>query len=497
MSNLEHLPTYFDAILFQSRMHPNATAVIYGSRSFTYRTFCAHIESVTRRVHKESIPAGSRVAISVSEGYLKWLVVIALARIGLVSVSVSGQARELEFVRADVVITDGEVTPGRRYVEVDDKWLSAAAADLPPFEDFLHDPKDPCRIVLSSGTTGLPKKALFSYGHLWARTRGAARLYGLNATTRLLSAMGIATIGGFWTPVMTWANGGTVILTQPAKGQTWARVLIRGKPNMLFTSTAQLSEIVNSLPADFWPMEHLAIYAAGSAMPLALNRKTRLRLSQLLFMLYGSTEAGSTAVAHAAIADTRPEFSGYVLPTVQVEIVDEQGNPVPRGTVGEVRIKADGLVDEYLEDTSANDGSFRDGWFHPGDAGSLDNEGGLSILGRTRELMNFGGVKIAPDSIEAVLARVPGIGDMAVVALDRPGRKPQPCAAVVAGGEFDEEVLVRQYKKKYPTLPVIAVARVAAIPRNEMGKVMRTQLAASIQAEGQAGAAAIAESRPR
>jgi acyl-coenzyme A synthetase/AMP-(fatty) acid ligase len=497
MSNPLHIPSIYAGILFQSRLNPHATAVIHGSRTMNYRVFCGHVENVTRRLHSAGIPSGTRVGVNVQEPYLRWLAVLALARMGAVSVSLGGHPGEPDFLKAELILHDGTESPGRRNIRIEEEWSTSSADYLPRFQDRLHDPEEPCRIVLSSGTTGLPKKALFTCGHLRARSRGAARQFGLNAAARVLTTMSITTIGGFWTPVQVWSNGGAVILTQPKAGQGWARVVVQSKPNVLFTSTAQLGSIVASLPADFYAMPDLAAYVAGSALPLAVNRKARLRLTQTLFSLYGSTEAGTTALVHASMADSRPELTGYVVPAAQVEVVDEQGQPVPNGTMGEIRIRAEGLVDEYLEDTAANDGSFRDGWFHPGDAGTLDDEGGLSVLGRTRELMNFGGVKIAPDSIEAELAKAPGVTDLAVFALEGRGGNPRPFAAVVAGEDFDDAALANRFARVWKQLPAITVVRVPAIPRNEMGKVMRAQLATSVQEAQESAPAALAASRPR
>ena len=481
MSNLTKLPSPYANILFQARVNPFAVAVCYNAQDISYRAFCEHIEAMTRRLHAAGMEPRARVAINVQDGYLQWLVAIALGRLGMPTVSLMGRAGEIEFVGATVVVSDAHAAPqgGAQTITIDGDWTRNAPG-LPPFRDTGHDEEAPCRIVLSSGTTGLPKKALFTYGHLYHRGRGTARQFGMNSTTKALTTMSMTTIGGFFMPLNVWANGGAVIVTQPPRGQ-WSQLVVHSRPNLLFTSTAQLDALVQGLPRDFWPMEHLVAYVAGSALPPGVNRRARLRLTQSLFVLYGSTEAGTTALAHASCADTRPDFTGYVLPTAQVEVVDDADRPVPNGTMGEIRIRAVGLVDEYLEDPAAQDGSFRHGWFYPGDAGILDDEGGLSVIGRTRELMNFGGVKVAPDSIENVLGRVAGVEDMAVFAIEHPGHGPKPIVAVVAGEGFDEARLLGRYQRTFDSLPPLSVVRVASIPRNEMGKVQRAQLAADVQ----------------
>ena len=480
MSNPTRIPSIYASILFQSRVNPFATAVNYDSKEVSYRQFCVDIEKVTRRLHRMELPPGSRVVVHIHHIYLRWLANIALVRMGMLSSALSDSGKELEFLNPRLVLTDrpGNIT-GRTAVEAGSHWLSDEANDWPAFEDFEHDINAPCRMVVSSGTTGLPKKAVLTYGDLRNRVRGTARTYGLNATARLMTTMGTATVGGFSMPVSCWSSGGACLLATLPPGQPISHVLA-ARPNVLFMAPGQLAALLETLPRDYWPWQHLVVYVAGSTLPPAVSRAARARLTQSLFIIYGSTETGTVTLTHAAMADERPGFIGYVIPGAQVQIVDDQGQRVANGKMGEIRIQSDGLVAGYADEPGVTDEAFREGWFYPGDAGVMDNEGGLRIVGRTRELMNLGGVKIAPELIEQSLASVPGIADMAVFALSAPAGD-QPWVAVIPEDGFVDSALVQQFAKAFPRLPLISVARIDKIPRNEMGKVMRTQLAATVQ----------------
>ena len=189
--------------------------------------------------------------------------------------------------------------------------------------------------------------------------------------------------------------------------------------------------------------------------------------------------AASGPLAHASAADGKPGFTGYVLPTAQVEIVDAQGQPVPHGITGEVRLRTEGQIGRYLENADASEEALRDGWFYPGDAGSLGADGALYILGRTRELMNLGGAKVAPHLVEEALTGLAGVVDLAVFA--RSGAHgDKPAIAVVPSAAFDDQRLLDRYKKAFPQYATPTIHRVDAIPRNEMGKVMRAQLSSQL-----------------
>jgi acyl-CoA synthetase (AMP-forming)/AMP-acid ligase II len=195
-----------------------------------------------------------------------------------------------------------------------------------------------------------------------------------------------------------------------------------------------------------------------------------------LFIIYGSTEASVTAYAHASVADSSPNASGYVLPFVEVQIVNAAGQPVAAGEIGEIRIKGEACVSTYLDEPSLNAEIFREGWFYPGDTGLLDKTGLLHVIGRTRYLMNLGGFKISPDSIENALRDFPGVADIAAFAMKDRGGIERPCVFIVATDGFQQKEIADKFHQKFPDLPLLNVFETAEIPRNEMGKILRKEL---------------------
>ena len=302
--------------------------------------------------------------------------------------------------------------------------------------------------------------------------------------------MSTQAIGGFTMPLSCWAAGGAVVMASVPASHALLH-LLRLRPQVLFLSVVQLAELMDTLPPEYQAAYQPRIYVAGSAIPPALSRSVRLRVTQSLFVVYGSTEAGTVTIAHAARAQERPGFTGHVVPSAQVEIVDERHRVLPAGQPGEVRIRAEGMIRRYEDDAGA-DANFRKGWFYPGDAGILDETGGLVIVGRTREVMNFGGVKLAPEAVEHALHDCPGVIEFAAFSLVAGGRQ-LPWVAVVAGDDFSNEAMAGRFGAAFPGLPALSIARLEKLPRNAMGKVLRGQLAAMV---GAALAGNEAESQP-
>lgn len=106
----------------------------------------------------------------------------------------------------------------------------------------------------------------------------------------------------------------------------------------------------------------------------------------------------------------------------------------------------------------------------------LSADGVLTIVGRIKELMNFGGVKLSPNAVEDALRACPGVVDIAAFALDQDGNVPTPWVAVVRGDGYDQDALARKFKEVWPRLPAVKFVHADIIPRNGMGKVMRTTI---------------------
>ncbi len=412
--------------------------------------------------------------------YLRWLVILALARLGLVSASLSDSPQEFELVGPQAVISDVAASaPGASLIPAGEHWLDGEPeADLDR-RDADASPDEPCRLVVSSGTTGTPKKALLTRRDVQERLRANARAYALHPGVRLATTMGPQAIGGFTMPLSCWAAGGAVVMAAVPAGQALLH-LLRLRPQVLFLSAVQLAELMQTLPPGYQAAYQPRIYVAGSAIPPALARSVRLRVTPALFVVYGSTEAGTVTIAHAAHADERPGFTGHAVPSAQVEIVDRQHQPLAAGQPGEVRIRAEGMIRGY-EDGGDAESNFRDGWFYPGDAGILDAAGGLAIIGRTREVMNFGGVKLAPETVEHALHDCSGVVESAAFSLAAGGRQ-LPWVAVVAGAGFSNEAMAGRFAAAFPGLPALSIVRLEGLPRNAMGKVLRTELAARVGA---------------
>jgi acyl-CoA synthetase (AMP-forming)/AMP-acid ligase II len=222
------------------------------------------------------------------------------------------------------------------------------------------------------------------------------------------------------------------------------------------------------------------LYIGSAAVSQALYRQVKRRLTANVLIFYGTNETWTVACATSDLIERYPETSGVLTTGVELQIVDPQDRPVLPGVVGEVRLRSPGMISGYVDDAEASALQFREGWFYPGDAGFLDQNGLLFLKGRTDDTMNFDGRLISPDEIEQVLVGYPGLIEAAAFGVSSDERGDVPFLAVVADRPIDADELLSHCRSRLGSRAPVAIVQVKALPRNPMGKVLRRRLALAV-----------------
>jgi 2,3-dihydroxybenzoate-AMP ligase len=218
------------------------------------------------------------------------------------------------------------------------------------------------------------------------------------------------------------------------------------------------------------------IIVAGGRLAARFRDVVRQKLGSEVLVAYGSSETGGVTLTDAMIVDDHPGLVGPVFPDVRVEIVDEAGKVIAPGEAGHIRIRTGNSATAYVNDPAGSAAHFRDGWFYPGDLGSVSNDGDLTLLGRPVDTLNIDGVKLAASEIDAAACTKSGIADACAVSLPTEFGGSRLAIAVVAGPEALEG-LAEYVRAAQPSLPQFAIVPVTSIPRSSMGKVDREALA--------------------
>ena len=147
---------------------------------------------------------------------------------------------------------------------------------------------------------------------------------------------------------------------------------------------------------------------------------------------------------------------------------------------GEILVRGPNVIAEYFEDPDATAKAFdADGWFHTGDAGSMDDAGNLRITDRIKDMFTNGGFNVYPAEIEQVIARIPGVAESAVVGVPEPrlGEVGKAFVVLTAGRELTEDAVIEHCREFLANFKVPrSVEFVSELPRNATGKVLKRVL---------------------
>jgi acyl-CoA synthetase (AMP-forming)/AMP-acid ligase II len=470
-----------EPILFQARFQPEAPALCaLGDDVVSYARLAAQMNNIARRAMSAGLKRGSVVALSIDNQLLHAVVILGLTQVGIIPMSVAMQ-KAPPGLKIDAVIknTSYPFAPEVQHLPLDFSWIMGDGAPIETPANSGITGTEVCRIILTSGTTGDPKAVALTHKLAFARNARYEHVLG-NRYPRLSRGymnMALASVRGYQFLTYMLGRGGTIFFRAPSVEHTLRSFEMFQIEAMVATpaTLVQLLENYDQFPAIEFQFD--TIYTGGSHLSQALMERVRPRLCAHLFTGYGSTEAAVVAMAPAQRIAHIPGAVGYLVPGIQVEMVDPSGLRLPAGEEGIVRISSEFAMDRYIDDPEASAEFFRDGWFYPGDVGSLTPDNLLIISGRQNDVLNVGGAKMAAERVEAVLASFDGVREAAVfVATSKLGVE-EVWAAVVCIGKLDIEALRVHCRPQMP--PVIVPAHVVtldALPVNDRGKVDRTRV---------------------
>ncbi|MFC4595782.1 class I adenylate-forming enzyme family protein [Sphingobium tyrosinilyticum] len=368
----------------------------------------------------------------------------------------------------------------------------AKAQELVPGDtDRVYDPGDGVAVQLfTSGTTAAPKAAILRHANLMGYILGSVEFASANeddATLIVVPPYHIAGISAIMSSI--YANRRMVML--PAfTPEDWLQLVEAEKVTNAFVVPTMLQRVINMMEqgvrADVSSLR--AIAYGGGKMPLEVIQSALTLFPHTGFTnAYGLTETSSTIALlgpddhRAALASDDPKVRarltsiGQALPTVEIEIRDEDGRVLGPRSAGEIYVRGEQVSGEYKERSALLPG----GWFPTRDAGYMDEEGYIFLSGRADDVIVRGGENMSPGEIEDVLLTHPGIADAAAVGIPSVEWGEAVGVAITvrdghAPSDDELKALVRD-RLRSSRVPE-RIERVEALPYNEMGKLLRREV---------------------
>jgi 2,3-dihydroxybenzoate---[aryl-carrier protein] ligase len=302
---------------------------------------------------------------------------------------------------------------------------------------FGADPTDPCIFQLSGGTTGVPKLIPRTHNDYAYNSKTAAQVCGVTGTSVLLLILPIAHnlplacpgIQGFF------FNGGTVVLSQSTRPEEVFRLVARHRVTHIKVVPALLIRLINSSAVSEFDTSSMRYIQSGGQR---LQPEVRIRTKELIPSVFvqenfGMSEGMLMFVRPEDPEEDRLETVGRpICPDDEVRLIDDDGNDVPFGEVGEFCARGPYTLRGYYGAPEHNAKVFTpDGFYCSGDLMRQNSAGNYLVEGRKKDLINRGGEKISAEEIENLILQHPAVQNVACVAMPDPDMGERMCACVI------------------------------------------------------------------
>ncbi|MEA5553250.1 acyl--CoA ligase [Anabaena cylindrica UHCC 0172] len=467
----------------------------------TYQQLRENITELTSQLHSFGLKKGDRIAIAMTNGVPMAITFLASALCGTAA-PLNPKYKQDEFAfyyedtQAKALITLSETPEAAIKGVTQDMMLINAKINKNGTLNFeLAKPistatinsespnaDDVAMILHTSGTTSRPKRVPIRHRNLIASANNIIAAYSLTSADITLCLMPLFHIHGLVGCLLaTLASGGTLICPNGFNAlefwklvETYKPTWYSAAPTMHQTILARAirnQEIVKNNPFRF-------IRSSSASLAPVIIEQMEKTLNSPVLESYSMTEAAHLMSTNPLPPKIRkPGTVGYGF-NVDVGIMDDEGNLLTQGSLGEVVVKGANVIDGYENNPDANATAFINGWFRTGDQGIIDADGYLHLTGRIKELINRGGEKISPLEVDNVLLRHPAVAEALAFAVPHKNLGEEIHAAVVLKLEVSEKEL-QQYCSN--TLADFKVPKqihiLEALPRGATGKLQRLAMA--------------------
>ncbi len=498
-----------DLLRRTAQRYPDKLAVVSGERRFTYAEFDAAVNRVANALAARGVTKGDRLALLSRNRWEYAVIAFATAKLGVVLVPVNFMLgpSEIAFIldhsgATGMVVEDAltdtgmaalaeaGLTGGVRgriggvaegFEDIADWWTAGPAHD--PEVAVADD--DPLRLMYTSGTESRPKGVMLSSRSLIAQYVSCVIDGGMSADdieVHSLPMYHCAQLDCFFS-VDVYLGATSVILPGPDPAALLAAIEAERATKLFCPPTVWISLLRHP---DFDTRDLSSLrkgYYGASAMPVEVLKELQRRLPDVqLWNFYGQTEMAPLATIlrpHEQLS--KAGSAGRAAINVETMLVDDAGEPVPPGEIGEIVHRSPHAALGYYADEGKTADSFRGGWFHSGDLGVMDPDGYLSVVDRKKDMIKTGGENVASREVEEAIYLLDGVAEVAVFGISHPHWieavtavvVPKPDAALTTDAVLAH---ARQQLAGYKCPKYVVFAD--ALPKNPSGKILKRELRA-------------------
>ncbi|MBS0519026.1 MAG: AMP-binding protein [Proteobacteria bacterium] len=498
-------------LAWRAASNPDAPAIVHARlQAISFARLVSAIEALGSQLRAAGLGTTSRVGIALPRGPESAVLSLAVCSTSILlplnpNLTAAELEEELKQIRLDALIVPEGDLPGWvkpsgngfgvfKAAVADSSWDQIKLEQVLPVprscEAAEVSPQSWAAIFKTSGTTGWSKRVPVTHENLIEMARKMERWLKLGPGDRSTCIMPIYYNAGFKATLLAPLLAGcSVAMPQTPSANDIDRWLVELRPTWLTASPAFLQAVVERLAALPGGVKHSLRFVLSTAS--YLPEATRVELERLFAIpvveFYGLCEAGMMT-APALPPDLAKPGSVGRAPEGELAVRADDGRLLGPGQTGQIVLRGPSVMPGYLfDDIDGKPAGLEDGWLPTGDLGTIDEQGFLTIVGRTKEIINRGGEKISPYEVEKVLLEHPAVREAAAFAVPHPrlGETVGAAAVLRSGAKATSAELVDfLYERLAPFQMPRQVHVVDSMPVGATGKISRPKLSETFRTRG-------------
>lgn len=501
---------FSDPLKLNAIRYGEKEAISFNGKSFTYKQLNERVNQLAHAMQSEGIKKGDKVAFMLLNCNELIEIMFACSKIGAVYIPINARfvGREIAHVlnnsRSTALFFDARFgeeinqardnfTTAKIYISVGghhsiaaneyEAWIGSHKKSEPIPDEPLQETDTICYLY-TGGTTGLPKGAVRSHRSLYLVSLLFSIEFEIGRNGKGLVAGPLFGAAALSISMPNFFVGNPVHLIERFEPEAVLKAIDEKKPTTTFLAPPMLDAIF-ALPDDVKQRYDVtsmkSIISVGAPLMTATKNKTLSFFPNVkLNEFYGASEHGGSTNLFPEYMELKNRSVGLPMLGMEVKIIDDSGNEVQQGEVGEIVVKGLTLCDGYYDNPEANEEAFKDGWLGLGDMGKQDEEGFYYLVDRKQDMILSGAFNVYPAEIEEVLHEYPDIVEGAVIGMphDKWGEVPIAIIRLKDGLTAEETEIINFCKGKMADykIPHKVIFVQEPLPRSLQGKVLKFKL---------------------
>jgi long-chain acyl-CoA synthetase len=481
----------------QAANRPDAPAIKQGELTISYGRLDDAAARAAALLEAHGVKAGDQVSLIMPNVAYFPIAYYGILRLGAVVVPTNPllKAGEISYVWQDAevsvaVVLDMFAPEARKAAKdtgtevitvVPGEIEKQLAGQTPRREVVRRDPEDTVVILYTSGTTGRPKGAELTQHNIGSNViTSVETLFHGGPSDVVFGGLPLFHSFGQTCAMNTSVYSGSCLALLPRFDPVEALQIIDREKVTIFLGVPTMYMALLAVPdKEAYDTSSLRLaVSGGSSLPVEVLHGVERAFELKLLEGYGLSETSPVATFNHPDRQTKPGSVGLPIRGVEIAVVDPDDRELPTGEVGEVVIRGENIMKGYLNKPEATAEAMRNGWFHSGDLGRLDEDGFLYIVDRVKDMIVRNAYNVYPREVEELLFTHPAVAEAAVVGVPHPEHGEEIAALITLkpGAEATEDEIREWTKERIAAYKYPRIVKFGQIPKGPTGKVLKREI---------------------